>query len=113
MGHIQKRTMMAGEGHELTAVLLGQNLSHLGVPHLSIQAPFADSDEYPDPVLFDPLDIRQVVGDGQQLLLYQEIGGILRADVGFAALLPVDVYVPGSLDHLSDRKLNPKKEPER
>ena len=81
--------MVAGERHQLTAELLRQHVIRLGVPRLFLQSPCSNSHEDPDPVFLDQLDIRQIVGDGQQLQFHQDISGNLIADAVFTTLLPM------------------------
>src|SRR6266516_4261500 len=80
--------MMARERHQLAAELLRQDLSRLYVPRLSLQSPFSNRYEHPDLVFLDQLDIRKVVGDGQQLQFHQDTGGNLIVDAVFTTLLP-------------------------
>src|SRR5205807_10211247 len=81
--------MMARERHQLAAELLRQDLSRLDVPRLSRESPFSTRYEHPDLVFLDQLDIRKVVGDGQQLQFHQDTGGNLIVDAVFTTLLPV------------------------
>lgn len=115
--HIHIRTMMAGASHQLTAKLLRQYLSRLGVPSLFRQSPCSYGHEYPDFVFLDPLNVRQVVGDGQQFLFHQKIGGIFRADAVFIILRPATFSILDGLDlshgQFSNGDMNAKHKPER
>ena len=100
--------MVAGESYQLTAEFPRQNFCRLCVKPLFMQRPLSSGHKYPDPVFLDGLDIRQVVCDGQELLVQEKIGRNFPIYVVIATLLPIPSHSFVGFHRLSKRVIKPE-----
>src|SRR4030095_6788841 len=99
--------MVAGKRHELPAELVREDVSRLRVESLLPQRSISPLHTHLDAISLDRIDVWQVIRDGQQFLLREEIGHRLTTQIAFVTLLSRSSRRSCSLDGLANRQVDP------
>src|SRR5262245_28944546 len=105
--HVDERSMVAWERHEFPAELLRENVSGLRVESLLLQRSLPGGHTYPDAISLDAIDVWEVIRDGQQLLLQEEIDYGLTTQIRFVTALSRSSRRSGSFQGVTKGQVDP------